>query len=106
MIQWQCDEVYLHRQPVNFRKSVNDLSTMIEQEMGQDAFSRRVLAFCNKRRDKLKVVYRDKTGFALWYKHLEKDKFKWPVKETQEMITLSCEHWQWLLSGLSVIPHR
>ncbi|MBS9834889.1 IS66 family insertion sequence element accessory protein TnpB [Vibrio alginolyticus] len=35
--------------------------------------------FTNKQRDKIKVLYWDKTGFALWYKRLEKAKYKWCV---------------------------
>lgn len=106
MIRWQCSEVLLHRKPVDFRKSVNGLSAIIEQEMGQDAFSGQVFVFCNKSRDKLKVVYWDKSGFALWYKRLEKERFKWPSRENQDILTLTAEQWQWLLSGLSVIPHQ
>ena len=106
MIQWQCTEVFLYRQPVDFRKSVNGLSAIIEQEMGQDVFSGQVFVFCNKKRDKLKVVYWDKSGFALWYKRLEKERFKWPTKGHQDVLTLTGEQWQWLLSGLSVIPHQ
>ena len=48
MIRWQCSEVLLHRKPVDFRKSVNDLSAIIEQEMGRDTFSGQVFVFCNK----------------------------------------------------------
>ena len=106
MIQWQCTEVFLHRKPVDFRKSVNGLSAIIEQEMGQNAFNGQVFVFCNKSRDKLKVVYWDKSGFALWYKRLEKERFKWPTKGHQDVLTLTGEQWQWLLSGLSVIPHQ
>jgi len=62
----------LHRKPVDFRKSINGLTTIVEQEMDSDVFSGQVFVFCNKSRDKLKVLYWDKTGFALWYKRLEK----------------------------------
>ncbi|MCF2909651.1 IS66 family insertion sequence element accessory protein TnpB [Pseudoalteromonas sp. DL2-H2.2] len=44
--------------------------------MAAHAMSGQVFAFCNKNKDKLKVLYWDKTGFALWYKRLEKDKSK------------------------------
>lgn len=106
MIQWQCSEVLLHRKPVDFRKSINGLTAIVEQEMGSDVFSGQVFVFCNKKRDKLKVIYWDKTGFALWYKRLEKHTFKWPAREPGEVITLTNEQWQWLLSGMSVIPHQ
>lgn len=106
MIAWQCEQVFLHRKPVDFRKSINGLSAIVEQELQQDVFAGQIFVFCNKAKDKLKVLYWDKTGFALWYKRLEKDKFKWPDKEADEVVTLSKEQWQWLLSGLSVIAHK
>ncbi|XOV77539.1 MAG: IS66 family insertion sequence element accessory protein TnpB [Aestuariibacter sp.] len=106
MIQWQCDRVLLHRQPVDFRKSINGLSAIVEQALEQDVFGGQVFVFCNKHRNKIKVLYWDKTGFALWYKRLEKERFKWPDKETGDVLSLGHEQWQWLLSGLSVIAHK
>ena len=106
MIQWQCREVLLHRKPVDFRKSINGLVAIVEHELARDAFNGQVFVFCNKSRDKLKVLYWDKTGFSLWYKRLEKERFKWPAREKQAIVTLTNEQWQWLLSGMSVIPHQ
>ena len=57
MINWQCRTVLLHRKPVDFRKSINGLTAIVEQEMGSDVFSGQVFVFCNKKRDKLKVIY-------------------------------------------------
>lgn len=106
MIQWQCDRVLLHRQPVDFRKSINGLSAIVEQALEQDVFGGQVFVFCNKHRNKIKVLYWDKTGFALWYKRLEKERFKWLDKETGDVLSLNNDQWQWLLSGLSVIAHK
>ena len=93
------EAVYLHREPVDFRKSINGLSLIVEQQMQLSPFAQALFVFCNKRRDKLKVLYWDKTGFALWYKRLEKDKFKWPRKLNDDVIELSEQQWHWLLSG-------
>lgn len=73
-------EVFLYRDFVDFRKSINGLSLIVEQKMQVSPLTGSVFVFCNKGRDKLKVLYWDKTGFVLWYKRLEKDKFKWPTK--------------------------
>ena len=56
MICWQSEAVYLHRQPVDFRKSINGLAAIVEQEMAAHAMSGQVFAFCNKNKDKLKVL--------------------------------------------------
>ena len=72
--------VYLHRDFVDFRKSINGLAGIVEAELELPVMNGALFVFCNKGRDKLKILYWDKTGFALWYKRLEKDKFKWPTK--------------------------
>ncbi len=68
------DTVHLHREPVDFRKSINGLSIIVESEMALSPLSGALFVFCNKKRDKLKLLYWDKTGFALWYKRLEQEK--------------------------------
>jgi transposase len=72
------DEIYLHRDAVDFRKSINGLVLIVEQEMKLSPLADALFVFCNKGRDKAKVVYWDRTGFCLWYKRLEKVRFKWP----------------------------
>lgn len=70
--------VYLHREPVDFRKATNGLSVIVQDEMGLSPFDPAIFVFCNKRRSQLKVLYWDATGFVLWQKRLEKEKLKWP----------------------------
>lgn len=110
MIQWtEGIAIYLHRDPVDFRKSINGLSVIVDEAMGLSPFEPGLFVFCNRQRDKLKVLYWDKTGFALWYKRLEKEKFKWPYKHREASITVDHEQWDWLLRGLDFLaikPHQ
>lgn len=69
MIQWPEDiKIYLHREPVDFRKAINGLSVIVQDEMALSPFDRALFVFCNKKRSQLKVLYWDETGFALWKK--------------------------------------
>ena len=99
-------EVYLCNQFVDFRKSINGLAAIVETELELSVLSGSVFVFCNKGRDKLKLLYWDRTWFALWYKRLDKDKFKWPKKLNSETMNLSEQQLHWLLSGYDVIGHQ
>jgi transposase len=100
------EDIYLHVQPIDFRKSINGLLGIVETELELNAFTGALFVFCNKKRDKLKCLYWDKTGFALWYKRLEKHKFKWPVDTRLHPMPLSELQLNWLLSGFDVIGHQ
>ena len=110
MITWSSDiAIYLHHQPVDFRKAINGLAILVEESMQLSLFERSLFVFCNKRRTQLKVLYWDDTGFALWQKRLEKQKFKWPKQSQGAVITLSYEQWHWLLKGIDfsrIKPHK
>ena len=110
MIQWlETSSVYLHRDPVDFRKAINGLAVIVSEHMELALLDSAIFVFCNKRRDQIKVLYWDQTGFALWQKRLEQDKFKWPRKHTAATITLSHEQWLWLLRGFDITrlkPHN
>jgi len=66
----------------------------------------RTMANHHKAKDKLKILYWDKTGFALWQKRLEKQKFKWPSKIKEHEFSLTAEQLHWLLSGYDVLGHQ
>ena len=99
-------EVFLYRDFVDFRKSINGLSVIVEQQMQLSPLTGSVFVFCNKGRDKLKVLYWDKTGFALWYKRLEKDRFKWPTKLSKQSLNLTEQQLHWLFNGFDVLGHQ
>ncbi len=110
MIYWSDNvTVYLHRKPVDFRKAINGLSVIVQDEMGLSPFDPSIFVFCNKRRSQLKVLYWDSTGFALWQKRLEQEKFKWPSKQLADTLEIDNEQWRWLLRGFDIgkiKPHK
>jgi transposase len=97
--------IYLYRDAVDFRKSINGLVVLVEQNLARSAFDPALYIFCNKSRDKIKILYWDNTGFAVWYKRLEQHHFKWP-KNTQALeMHLSEPDLQRLLSGYDLMGH-
>ena len=99
-------KIYLYREVVDFRKSINGLCVIVEQEMALSPFEEAVFLFCNRRRDKLKLLYWDKSGFCLWYKRLEQEKFHWPRKQDEAILVWKEEQFQWLLRGLNVLQMK
>ncbi len=97
--------IYLYRQSIDFRKSINGLAAIIESETDLPLSSGALFLFTNRQRNKLKALYWDKTGFALWYKRLEKAKFHWPTQVTS-VYSLTPFDLEQLLSGFSIIGHQ
>jgi transposase len=108
---------YLAQEPVDFRLGINGLSTMVEATLKFDPFSRNLFCFVNKRRNQIKVLYWQRSGFCLWLKRLEEEKFKWPghlsplesATPRPPVVTLTEEQFLWLLEGLDLKhlkPHR
>ncbi len=94
-------EVYLYRQPIDFRKSYRGLSAIVECELGHNPFAGHLYAFTNKRRNKIKCLFWENNGFVLYYKALVEDQFKWPQGE-DDVTILSGQQLNWLLDGLDI----
>lgn len=91
--------VYLCKSPVDFRKGINGLAVLVEQSLGLDPFSERLFVFINRRRDKVKILYWERSGFCLWHKRLERERFRWPVHLEGTVIHLDGQQLNWLLDG-------
>jgi len=101
--------VRLCREAVDFRKSIDGLAGLVEQTLGLDPFNAELYMFTNRRRNKLKILYWDRSGFALWYKRLEKARFPWPGDERSAIVELSSRELVWLLDGIDffrLTPHE
>ena len=103
------EHIYLCRAPVDFRKAINGLSMMVEEVLCLNPFSTQLFVFTNKRRNKIKILVWDKTGFILWLKSLDKAQFKWPLKSNEEVVTINGQQLNWLLDGIDIFamkPHK
>ena len=70
--------IFLAVEPADMRKGFDGLSQLVRDRISQDPLSGHLFVFRNKRRDRIKILYWDKDGFALWYKRLEKGTFRFP----------------------------
>jgi transposase len=94
--------IFIHREPVDMRRGINGLSEIVQLESMGDLMGPHLFVFAGKRKHSIKVLYFDKSGFAMWQKKLEKSRFKWPKKFTEEVVTLTPEQFEWLLDGYDV----
>lgn len=70
--------IFVRPGKTDLRKAANGLSIITESVMIQKPLSGNLFLFCNADRRLLKALYWDRTGFCLWQKRLERDKFPWP----------------------------
>ena len=98
--------IYIKPGETSFTKYINGLAEIVQNEMKLDAFSGSLFLFCNKARNRLRILYWDKNGFCLWMKRLEKDKFPWP-KDESGINELSKHELSMLLDGIDFFnAHR
>lgn len=105
----QIEQVYLCRDPTDFRKSINGLSVLVEQELELNPFANALYVFVNRQRNKIKVLYWHRNGFCLWLKRLESDKFAWPRDAEAATQTIDIQQFEWLLEGFDLWrnePHK
>lgn len=99
IIDWTNLCLYIKPGYTDMRKAINGLSVIVQEEMKKDPFSSSMFLFRNRGGKILKALYWDKTGFCLWQKRLEKQKFPWPDTE-EEARKISFEQMTMLLQGI------
>jgi len=98
----QMPQIFLYRAPIDFRKQINGLALLVEQELGHNPFSGALYAFTNRQRNKIKCLMWEDNGFVLYYKALAEERFKWPAPGEQ-LLSLSAEQINWLLDGYDIM---
>jgi transposase len=97
--------VYVCVDPVDFRKQINGLAAIVQDVLTLDPFSEHLFVFCNRRRDRVKVLYWERSGFCLWMKRLERERFHWP-RGDGPTVTLNGQELNWLLDGFDLRQWR
>ena len=94
-------KVYLHREAVDFRKSINGMAALVEHALALDPFGAALYVFRNRRSDRVKILGWERNGFWLLMKRLEAERFVWPRQDAR-VIELGVEQLHWLLAGIDI----
>jgi len=102
MLSFEGKRIYLACGATDMRKQINGLMTLVESSFSLDPFDSAVFVFCNKNRNRLKLLMWDGDGFWLYFKRLEKGRFRWPQPGETPTMTLSEQELSVLLGGVKV----
>lgn len=95
--------VYLCTVPCDMRRSFDGLHALVTNVLELDAFAGHLFVFANRRRDRLKILYWDRDGFAVWAKRLEQGTYAMPFAESGERRReITAQELAALLSGIDL----
>lgn len=97
----KAKKVYIACGYTDMRMSIDGLAALVEQQYGLDPFSSALFLFCGKKRDRIKALYYEPTGFILLYKRLSNGVFQWPRSEA-ELKPITWQQFNWLMEGLKI----
>ncbi len=98
-LQLYGKKIWIFRQPIDFRASIDRLSALVANDTKQDPQGG-IFLFYNRNKDKVKCLSYHKNGFVLVYKRLDKGKFYFNFNKDQGISETTMEELGWLLAGL------
>ena len=94
--------VYLCLSPCDMRKSFDSLHALVREHLELDAFGGHLFVFASRRRDRVKILYWDRDGFAIWSKRLEEGTYAVPFEEGERRREITAQELGALLSGIDL----
>ena len=100
--------VWLCTEPTDMRKSFDGLSALVRNRLGEDPLSGHLYCFINRRRTQMRILYFDRSGYAMWAKRLERGHFVTGRARSADALkrALSFAELQCLLEGIEVTDAR
>jgi len=102
MINTSNKRVFLACGHTDMRKNINGLATIVEGSFKLDPYNGALFVFCNRQRNRVKILVWDEDGYWLYFKRLEKGHFGWPAVGEDATMTLTGDELNILLSGTRV----
>jgi len=104
MITFSNKRIHLACGHTDMRKQINGLAAIVEGSFKLDPFDAALFVFCNRARDRIKILEWDGDGFWLYFKRLEKGRFRWPAADGVEAtMLLDKEEFSHLLGSPRVV---
>jgi len=102
MLRFDSKKVYLACGVTDMRKQINGLTAIVEGVFKLDPFSEAVFVFCNRARDRIKILEWDGDGYWLYFKRLESGHFRWSSVGEEATMTMTGEELNIILNGARV----
>lgn len=92
--------VFVATKPTDMRKSFDSLAALVRDFLGEDPLSGHLFVFRNRPGDRLKILWWDRDGLAIWYKRLEEGVFRIPAGDGAARLEMSAADLQLVLQGI------
>ena len=94
--------IFLCRQPADMRQGFDRLAELVRNSLQEDPLSGALFLFRSRSGDRLKILYWDRDGYALWYKRLEQGTFRFPKADAGQKLKLRPSELAMLLEGIDL----
>lgn len=99
VMRWGEKKVYICCGHTDMRKSINGLMTLVQESFSLDPFSEALFVFCNRNRNRIKILEWDGDGFWLYFKRLERGHFRWRTNTETATIVINSNELSYLIEG-------
>ena len=101
-------KIFLCTDPTDLRRGFDGLASLVQERLGEDPLSGHLFIFLNRRCNRLKLLYWDEDGYALWYKRLERGSFELPTSSEPDVarVKITASKLSLILGGIDLSSVR